>query len=298
MGRQPALFSAQAVTPKIYILLPVHNREEITRGFIECLKMQTFQDYQLVLVDDGSTDGTAEMVKEYIPSATVLSGTGDWWWAGSLQQGLNWLKKQRVSEDALVLFINDDVSFAPDYLECAVRIMKDKKNTLMLSRYKSQDSGEISESGVSADLRRLTFNIADSSDQINCLSTRGLFVHWGNVQIIGGFHPKLLPHYLSDYEYSIRAYNKGFKCETSAALIIVPNNETSGYHVIKESSLAVFLKKYFSRKSTGNPVYWSFFILLTTKPTWMIQNLAQIWFGAGKTIFKAFLAGFKLCSRQ
>ena len=70
---------------KIYILLPVHNRKEITRGFVECLKAQTFQDYRLVLIDDGSNDGTADMVKESIPSVTVLRGIGDWWWAGSLQ---------------------------------------------------------------------------------------------------------------------------------------------------------------------------------------------------------------------
>ena len=95
---------------KIYILLPVHNRKEITRGFIECLKTQTFQDYHLVLIDDGSNDGTAVMVKEHIPSATVLRGTGDWWWAGSLQQGIEWLRQQKVHDDDAVLMINDDVS--------------------------------------------------------------------------------------------------------------------------------------------------------------------------------------------
>ena len=47
----------------LYILLPVHNRCDITREFIDCLKAQTFQDYHLVLIDDGSTDGTEQMVR-------------------------------------------------------------------------------------------------------------------------------------------------------------------------------------------------------------------------------------------
>ena len=282
---------------KIYILLPVHNRKEITRSFVECLKVQSFSDYQLVLIDDGSTDGTAEMVLEYIPSATVLLGAGDWWWAGSLQRGLDWLKVQQVSDDALVLFINDDVSFALNYLECAIRVMADKKGVLMLSRHKSTGNGEISESGVLADLRRLAFNIAVSANQINCLSTRGLFIHWGDVRAIGDFHPKLLPHYLSDYEYTIRAHQKGFKCETSAYLLIEPNDETTGYHVICDKLFGDFLKKYFSIKSAGNPVYWSVFVLLTVNPIYMIQNLARIWVGAGKTILKAFFTSRNLCAR-
>ena len=277
--------------PKIYILLPTHNRKEITRAFVECLKAQTFVDYHLVLIDDGSTDGTAEMVKVSIPSATVLRGTGDWWWAGSLQQGLSWLKGQRVKDDALVLFINDDVSFEPDYLESAVRVMADKQGVLVLSRYKDPLSGDIHESGVAADLRWLTFKVAASAVQINCLSTRGLFVHWADVKKIGDFHPTLLPHYQSDYEYTIRAHRKGLKCETSADLFIVPNYETTGYHVISEKNFITFLRKKFSKKSNVNPVYWSSFIVLTADSIWAIINLARIWAGACRSIFKAIFLG-------
>ena len=53
-----------------YILLPVHNRREITQKFIECLKSQTYQNYKLVLIDDGSSDGTAAMVQSQISDLT------------------------------------------------------------------------------------------------------------------------------------------------------------------------------------------------------------------------------------
>ena len=42
--------------PCLYILLPVHNRREITRDFIDYLEAQTWQNYHLVLIDDESTD--------------------------------------------------------------------------------------------------------------------------------------------------------------------------------------------------------------------------------------------------
>ena len=132
--------------------------------------------------------------------------------------------------------------------------------------------------------------MARSSTQINCLSTRGLFIHWRDVQAIGDFHPKLLPHYLSDYEYTMRAHRKGLKCETSAELVIEPNDATTGYHVIAERSFIAYLKKYFSRKAPGNPIYWSSFVLLTCSPSWVAVNLARIWAGAVRNIFRAMIA--------
>jgi GT2 family glycosyltransferase len=109
------------------------------------------------------------------------------------------------------------------------------------------------------------------------------------VRVIGDFHPKLLPHYLSDYEYTIRAYRKGFKCETSAELVIELNNEATGYRAITETSFAVFLKKYYSRKSAVNPAYWSSFVLLTSEPMWVLPNLFRVWVRAGREIARAFL---------
>jgi len=281
--------------PQVYILLPVHNRKEITQGFVECLAAQTFSDYHLVLIDDGSTDGTAEMVCARIQSTTVLRGNGNWWWAGSLQQGLKWLKANSVNDQAVVLFINDDVRFAHDYLERAVGLMTDKNHALLLSRFWKPGSGDIIETGVTADLRCLRFKVADSAERINCLSTRGLFAHWEDIRSIGGFHPVVLPHYLSDYEYTIRAYRKGFKCETSADLLIEPNMETTGYREMGEMPFARFLQRLCSKKSAVNPLYWSSFVLLASEPIWVIPNLFRVWFRTSKQVIRAYRSSVKSC---
>jgi GT2 family glycosyltransferase len=274
------------LTTRIYILLPVHNRREVTASFLKSLESQTFSNYHLVLIDDGSTDGTAEMVKDAIPSVTVLRGTGGWWWAGSLQRGLEWLERKKVPDDAIVLFINDDVQFGPEYLERAARLMQRKKGALVLSKTQDPATGEISETGVTADLRRLTFKISDSADSINCLPTRGLFAHWSDVKRIGGFHPTLLPHYLSDYEYTIRAHKLGLRCETSSELLITSNEETTGYRVIKETSVKSALTKLFSKKASGNPVYWTSFVMLAVPPKWIIPGLLRIWVGGARAFMR------------
>lgn len=277
------------MTQPIFILLPVHNRREITRGFVECLRAQTYDDYHLILIDDGSTDGTAEAVRDDIPGVTVLSGSGSWWWAGSLQQALDWLASAGVDDEALILMINDDVRFASDYLARAVRVMAENRDTLVLSQFQDPSTGSIMETGVHADFRRMRFTIAERPEDINCLSTRGLFLRWGDIRRIGGFHPVLLPHYASDYEYTIRAYRMGLACRTSRQLLIQPDLCTTGFHVIGGGGLPETVARLFSKKAPANPVYWSSFLLLACEPLWILPNLARTWYSAARVILRAMV---------
>lgn len=269
---------------KIYILLPVHNRKAITRRFVDCLKSQTNQDFHLVLIDDGSTDQTEEMVREDISNVTVLRGTGDWWWGGSLQKGLDWLRANVSDQNAIVLMINDDVTFSPEYLEKARSILRSAHGALVLSRL--SEEGEVKESGVEADWRKLTFKIAASPDKINCLSTRGLFVKWGDLSVIGDFHPRILPHYLSDYEFTMRAKRKGLSLQTSPELLIVADDAETGYHKFNGLSFFKFMRHYFSKKSALNPFYWTSFVVLTAPLQWILPNVARVWCRAGLSLVR------------
>ena len=100
----------------VYVLLPVHNRRETTERFLRCLAQQTYPHIQLILVDDGSTDDTSGVARKYFPALTLLTGTGDWWWAGSLQQGYKWLKKEARAASDILLIINDDTEFEADFV--------------------------------------------------------------------------------------------------------------------------------------------------------------------------------------
>ena len=47
------------------VVIPVYNREDFARQAIDSVLSQTFTDYELIVVDDGSTDGTTEALKSY-----------------------------------------------------------------------------------------------------------------------------------------------------------------------------------------------------------------------------------------
>lgn len=51
--------------PAVSVLMPAYNTKKYLRASVESVLNQTFTDFQFVIVDDGSTDGTSEILQEY-----------------------------------------------------------------------------------------------------------------------------------------------------------------------------------------------------------------------------------------
>jgi GT2 family glycosyltransferase len=262
-------------SPRIHVLLPVHNRRATTEKFIRCLKRQTWPAWHLVLIDDGSTDGTEEMARSEVPDATILKGKGDWWWGGALHEGYKWLKRSNLPSDDIVLITNDDTEFAPDFLARGVVALKPR--SLLLAQLYNLTTGEFCESGVKWDWRKFDWAAVRDGDGINCFSTRGLFLRAGDFVKIGGFHPILLPHYLSDYEFTQRAHRKGFSLITDPTVSLRYDDKLTGIRSMEGQSRWRRLIAPFSVRSTDNPIYWSSFVLLASPLLYAPLNVIKVW---------------------
>ena len=263
----------------IYVLLPVHNRKDITGRFVDCLLKQTYHNYHLLLIDDGSTDGTAEMVRDRVEHLTIIEGNGNWWWAGSLQQGYNWLRSNRVNGDDVVLIMNDDTTFEKDFLAIGIEILGKYSNTLLGAQAYGLQSKRLTDSGVHVDWKRFGFRQAQNREEINCLSTRGLFLYGHDFLRLGGFFPMLLPHYASDYEFTMRAHRRGMKLITDPSLRLNEDEQTTGQHVFESTSTRSHMKEVFSKRSVRNPIYATNLILLACPWRWKAKNIFRIWYG-------------------
>ena len=52
--------------PKVSIIVPVYNVEEYLERCLDSLVNQTLKDIEIIIVNDGSTDGSKEKIQEYI----------------------------------------------------------------------------------------------------------------------------------------------------------------------------------------------------------------------------------------
>lgn len=268
----------------VFVLLPVHNRREITRKFIACLVAQTHPRTQLIVIDDGSTDDTAAMVMRADPKAVIIKGNGNLWWSGSMQRGYEWLLRHGPADDDVVLLANDDIGFEPDLLKRAVSCLDAQPYALLGARLLDRNNDVPLETGVHANLRRFTFRTVRPEENIDCLPTRALFLRWSDMRRLGGFHPRLLPQYWADYEYTLRARRFNLRCVTRGDVTIRANMETTGQHDLDALTGWKFLRCLFSVKTPLNPVYRTCFVLLASSWLWKPVNVVNVWCRAGVRI--------------
>ena len=50
------------MNPKVSICIPTYNRKDYLKETLDSIFAQTYKDYEVVVIDDGSTDGTKDMI--------------------------------------------------------------------------------------------------------------------------------------------------------------------------------------------------------------------------------------------
>lgn len=244
----------------IYVVTAVHNRYKITEAFVDALLSQTYQDMKLVLVDDGCTDGTADMVKNKMPNAVILQGNGNLWWGGALHMAYQWLKDNTCDDD-IVMFANDDTQFESNYIETAVGLVLKNPTALITGVGCHLETGKQIDGAVHWNFKvGKAEGEVKATDEGNCASTRSLFFTAKTMKDVGGFHPHRLPHYASDYEWTIRAARKGHKILSFEELQYTFDPGTTGDNNLEKLTL----KKLFSKRSNANPIYKMNFIFMST----------------------------------
>lgn len=94
---------------KIAVLIAAHNRRYTTLRALRSLTEQWPQAHQLqvVLVDDGSTDGTSDAVRNEFPGVRIVAADGDLFWCKAM--ALAWETAAELGGFDAVMWLNDDV---------------------------------------------------------------------------------------------------------------------------------------------------------------------------------------------
>lgn len=272
----------------LFIILPVHNRIEKTRAIVDDLRHQTMDDWHLLLIDDGSTDGTAAAVAALVPvvKLTIIRGNGTLWWAGALQQAWLALRDEPFRPRDAVLILNDDVTIAPNFLVSGLKCLDEDRGRWLQAIAIGDDAAEPL-AGIEADLVQLCFRPAVPGAPVNCLSTRGLLLDFESFRNSGGFRPRLLPQYLSDYEFTLRAHRRGIRLGTCGRFRLKADLRTTGIRSTAGVGLGDFLSMAFHNRHAENPFRLSLFVVLCC-PWWSIPaNLLRLWYAFSGQIVRA-----------
>mgnify|MGYP005854478859 CR=1 FL=1 len=92
------------------IIIPTHNRKDLLRHCLEAVTCQDYPDYEVIVVDDGSTDGTGEMVQHEFPQVHYLRQEPNRGPAAARNRGIE------AATGQIIAFTDDDCRVPPDWL--------------------------------------------------------------------------------------------------------------------------------------------------------------------------------------
>jgi GT2 family glycosyltransferase len=273
--------------PTVYVVSACHNRKASTKAFCESLKRQSYSNFVFVLVDDGSTDGTADMVRAYPFCKHVCRGDGGLWWAGGIRRGLARVKGLEPRDTDLVLIANDDTTFDEDFLEKAVGEMETHGTGAALCvSIEFTDSKGSNDGGTVCYWPRFTYkHYGSHPERIDCASTRCILFRYRDLSDHTTFRPRLLPQYLSDYEFTIRARRRGVRLLPARNVTCRATELTTGTHKLAPGSFRIVLHQMLSPRFSANPLSLFFFVLLAAPVIWK----PTCWLWALRTVTAFFL---------
>jgi GT2 family glycosyltransferase len=228
-------------SPAVYICIPVHNDVELTLKCLMSISRQTYQNYTVVLVDDGSTDQTEERVKKEFPKTVVLKGDGNLWWSGATALAVSYALKNAAPEDCIYT-LNNDTELMENTLEKLVEahrnhpkaligtlnVVFEDKETIELSAFSRQMGWPMKDRMKKLTLTQDSLPHHKDVLEVYALSGKGVLVPVSVFEAIGNYNATDLPHYHADTEFTIRAYRAGFKILLSTKARLYSHHKRTG----------------------------------------------------------------------
>ena len=265
---------------KVSVVIPVYNRKKFTEECLRSLEKQTLQPDHVIVVDDGSTDGTREMLHQEFSNVIVVCGDGNLYWTAAINLGIK--EALRLKTD-YVLTLNNDTIASHDFIEKMMAGAKNAPDALLgaldidaVSR-KPYYGGEIVNWKWSSSeylLNMLGQEEQKGLHEVSLFPARGLLIPRRVFGTIGLFHEKQLPHYMADYDFTVQARRKGFKvyCNYDARLFTYP--EEGGDHKIRRhKTLQNYFKHLFDIKGGGNLVNFTIYTFRNCPAQYIVIGL-------------------------
>lgn len=232
------------MTPKVTVLIPNYNGARFLDHCFEGLLCQTYQDFECIFLDDGSTDDSLEIAERYqskLPQLQVLSFKN-----GGI--ATNWNRGVELVESEYFTLLHCDDSYQANYLEsmlvllesypesaighCGAQVINGQsEEKFSLTEYYKHAlflPNQAFERDIAAEYRLLL-----TADFINCPS---VMYRTEAIKLVGPFNQQL--QQTLDWEYWFRILRADFKiCGTNEKLYRYRRHDTN-HTIINSKSFA------------------------------------------------------------
>ena len=227
-------------SPAITVILPAYNAEQFIKQAIESILTQTFSNFELIIINDGSTDNTDEVIRSFTDSRIrYIKNTENKGLIDTLNKGIDEAKSKYLARmDA------DDISL-PTRLEKQVNYLNEHTDkdvvasTIIFINEKGEQTG-------TWPLDRKTIS---SNEITKALITENCLAHpsvMGKTGVFAKFHYRKGRVNIEDYDLWLRMINSGCKIAKIAEPLLL-------YRVHEQSVTGKYLKKtnfYFKHART------------------------------------------------
>jgi GT2 family glycosyltransferase len=239
------------------VIIPVHNTLSHTARTLALLRGLDGPNATVMVVDDGSTDGTAAYLAHDWPDVVVLPGNGSLWWSGAVDLGC----RTAIERGAriLVLWNNDNVDASADCLSELARAVDLGDGCAVPVVLKDEDgSRRILSAGGAVDWLQGGLRLREggrlyepSATSGECEWLPGMALTFSSNLFLelSGFDSRRFPQYRGDSDFTMRARRAGFSCQVLYSCWVTNDHRQTGMSFTKRISLADFARGLFTLRS-------------------------------------------------
>ncbi len=258
--------------PPVAVIIPTFNNKARLRTALEHWQQVTYENFTVIVVNDGCSDGTKEMLESDFPKVVQLFGDGNLWFAGSCNAGLRYAMAHGFSYATV---FNDDNYVPPSLLETQVECAQRHPNAMIgVKSYKLGTNkvlwavgGLVTKRIVGRGITWLGKNDEDTKGlyeeefEVDVLDGSGQFYPIELVRRIGLWDERYQTYY-ADVEYAMRARRHGFR--------LISNPHAIVWHDYVESTTV--------QKQIGKYRVRLLYLLFNKKSTYCVYNVFRFWF--------------------
>ncbi len=244
----------KSTNPSVYIVTPIFNSKSHTLEFLKTVFQNDYTNFVVVIVDDGSTDGSEEAIKKLYPQTIVLKGTGDLWWSRSTNKGVEYALSHGAD---YILTVNNDVEVKKDWISQLVKCAsKNPKSLVGTTIYYKKDKNKTWYFG--ADFDTETGNLYHIEDrpkpgevrESKWLTGMGVLIPAQVFKAVGMYDAKAFPQYFADADFSLRAANAGYKLLVSSKAVLYNDTDNDrGSKIMRQNTYRALLPIMFQDSS-------------------------------------------------